>query len=276
VFAIGIAKHAFGGLGNNIWNPALVARAFVLAAWPALTILGASWPGPGADATPFVYDLNGPAAVTGPSPLTDIEVPKKLDGEDAEPLTEEGAVEHWREKRRESLLTSTGQDPSEESSSVGKGYLRLFLGLRNGSLGETCGILLILGGLFLMWRGYVNWRVPFFFILSTLVLGWVLPEKIRWAGDTTFSDWFSGDPLRHLLSGGLLIGAFYMATDMVTSPVSNKGAIIFAVGCGVLTALIRLYGGYPEGVCYSIILMNTAVPLIDRHTRPRTYGEVLE
>jgi len=88
--------------------------------------------------------------------------------------------------------------------------------------------------------------------------------------------WFTGDMLRQLLGGGLLIGALFMATDMVTSPVSNKGAIIFAVGCGVLTALIRLMGGYPEGVSYSIILMNTAVPLIDRHTRPRTFGEASE
>ncbi len=101
--------------------------------------------------------------------------------------------------------------------------------------------------------------------------------KIRLAdGSTGWSDWLNGDILRHLLGGGLLIGAFFMATDMVTSPVSNKGAIIFATGCGVIAVMIRLFGGYPEGVSYAIILMNTAVPLIDRHTRPRTYGEVEE
>jgi electron transport complex protein RnfD len=138
------------------------------------------------------------------------------------------------------------------------------------------GLLLVVGGIVLIVLGYVNWRVPFFYILTTLVLCWVLPEKIRlMGGETAFGSWLSGDPLRHLLGGGLLIGAFFMATDMVTSPVTNKGAIIFAVGCGVLTAAIRVIGlGYPEGVSYSIILMNTAVPLIDRHTRPRTYGEV--
>ena len=150
-------------------------------------------------------------------------------------------------------------------------------GTQNGCLGETAGLLLILGGLFLLWRGLINWRVPFFFMLSAVLLAWILPEKIRLEGGASgFSAWFSGDPWRHLLGGGLLIGAFFMATDMVTSPVTNKGAIIFAVGCGVLTAVIRVVGGYPEGVSYSIILMNTAVPLIDRHTRPRTVGEASE
>jgi electron transport complex protein RnfD len=80
--------------------------------------------------------------------------------------------------------------------------------------------------------------------------------------------------VQHLFGGGLMLGAFFMATDMVTSPVTNRGLVIFAVGCGLITAIIRLYGGYPEGVCYSIILMNTAVPLIDRYTRPRIYGAV--
>jgi electron transport complex protein RnfD len=273
-FAIGIAKHTFGGLGNNIWNPALVARAFVLAAWPAFTILGASWPRPGPEATPVTFDLNGAAAITAPSPLTDPEVPKKRGPDAVAEMTKAEALTYWEDAVETNLLVATGQDPADPEASRGQAYLMLLLGKRNGCLGETAGLLIILGGLILLWRGYINWRVPFFFILSALALGWVLPEKIRWAGGTLFSPWFSGDPLRHLLSGGLLLGAFFMATDMVTSPVSNKGAIIFAVGCGLLTALIRLYGGYPEGVCYSIILMNTAVPLIDRHTRPRTYGEV--
>ncbi len=258
VFAIGIAKHAFGGLGNNIWNPALVARAFVLAAWPAATILGAAWPRPGENATPFVYDLNSASvAVTAPSPLTDPEVAR---------------VEDWDAAVARNLRLSTGLPETASTASV---YLRLLFGGRNGCLGETAGLLLILGGLFLWFRGYINWRVPFWFILTALVLAFVLPEKVRLAGGGSgFTPWFAGDPLRHLLGGGLIIGAFFMATDMVTSPVTNKGLVIFAVGCGILTAVIRLVGGYPEGVSYSIILMNTAVPLIDRHTRPRTYGEV--
>jgi len=255
-FAISIAKHAFGGLGNNIWNPALVARAFVLAAWPAATILGSAWPLPGPEATPGLLDLSGEAAITAPSVLSDPEVV---------------SVEAWPAAIDANLRLATGLDAD---ATRGECYLRMLWGTQNGCLGETAGLLLILGGLFLLWRGYINWRVPFFFMLSAVVLAWILPEKIRLAGgETGFSEWFAGDPLRHLLGGGLLIGAFFMATDMVTSPITNRGAIIFAVGCGVLTAIIRLVGGYPEGVSYAIILMNTAVPLIDRHTRPRTFGE---
>jgi electron transport complex protein RnfD len=260
-FAIAIAKHAFGGLGQNIWNPALVARAFVLAAWPAVTILGANWPMPGPDATKVAYDLSGEAAITAPSPLTDPEAT---------------SVEEWEKARDRNLRLSAGLP---EDAPAGTAYLRLFLGMRNGCLGETAILLLVLGGVVLILLGHVNWRVPFFFILTALVLAWILPEKIRLVGEsagTGWSPWFSGDPLRQLLGGGLVIGAFFMATDMVTSPVTNRGMIIFAVGCGVLTAVIRLMGGYPEGVSYSIILMNTAVPLIDRHTRPRTFGEVRE
>lgn len=257
-FAIGIAKHAFGGLGNNIWNPALVARAFVLAAWPAATILGANWPLPGPDATKVVYDLDGKTAITAPSPLTDPEV------RDAS---------EWPAAVEKQLFLSTGLDPEKDTK--GRAYLNLFLGMRNGCIGETMGLLLVAGGIVLLLMGYINWRVPVFFIGTALLVAFVLPEKIRlMGGETAWSGWFQGDLLRHLLGGGLLIGAFFMATDMVTSPVTNKGAVIFAAGCGVIAALIRLVGGYPEGVSYAIILMNTAVPLIDRHTRPRTYGEV--
>ena len=104
---------------------------------------------------------------------------------------------------------------------------------------------------------------------AVALLGWALPVSVRgrWL-------WFAGDPLFHLLSGGLLLGAFFMATDMVTSPITKSGMVVFGLGCGVLTAVVRLYGGYPEGVCYSILLMNTAVPLIDRAIKPRKLGAV--
>jgi electron transport complex protein RnfD len=255
-FAIAIAKHTFGGLGNNIWNPALVARAAVLLAWPAATILGTSWPLPGENATPGLYDLSGEAAVTAPSVLSDPEVK---------------TVEEWEGAVDAQLRAATGLPQTASKTDC---YLRMLWGTQNGCMGETAGLLLILGGVFLIFRGMVNWRVPVFFIGSCLLVAFILPEKIRLAGgEIGWSAWLSGDLLRQLLGGGLLIGAFFMATDMVTSPITNKGAIIFAVGCGVLTAVIRLVGGYPEGVSYSIILMNTAVPLIDRHTRPKTFGE---
>ena len=141
-------------------------------------------------------------------------------------------------------------------------YQSMFLGTRNGSLGETSTVLLLLGGLYLLWKGYVNWVVPAVMILTVAILTWV-------CGPTGF---FTGDPLFHVMAGGLMLGAFFMATDMVTVPMTVKGQIIFAAGAGALTVLIRLVGGYPEGVCYSLLLMNAVTPLIDRLVKPRMFG----
>ncbi len=138
---------------------------------------------------------------------------------------------------------------------------RLFLGSTGGCLGETSAALIILGGLYLLYQNYIDWRIPVGYLGTVALL-------------TTFAG--SRGPLYHLLAGGLMIGAFFMATDMVTTPVTKRGRWIFAVGCGVLTVLIRVVGGYPEGVMYSILLMNMGVPLIDRYTHPRMYGEVTE
>lgn len=141
-------------------------------------------------------------------------------------------------------------------------YESLFLGTRNGSLGETSTILLLLGGLYLIWKGYVNWVVPAVMILTVAILTWICgPAGL-----------FTGDPLFHVMAGGLMLGAFFMATDMVTIPMTVKGQIIFAVGAGAITVLIRLAGGYPEGVCYSLLLMNAVTPLIDRGIKPRIFG----
>lgn len=141
-------------------------------------------------------------------------------------------------------------------------YQALLIGNRNGSIGETSTILLALGGLFLIYKKYVNWQIPVVMIGSVGLLTWIF-------GPAGF---FSGDPLLHMMSGGLVIGAFFMATDMVTIPITRKGQIIFALGCGLLTVLIRLKGGYPEGVCYSILLMNSVTPLIDRLCPPVKFG----
>ena len=141
-------------------------------------------------------------------------------------------------------------------------YLHMFLGTRNGSLGETSTLLLLLGGLYLIWRGYVNWVVPAVMILTVGVLTWIFgPAGL-----------FTGDPVFHMMAGGLIIGAFFMATDMVTIPMTVKGQILFAAGAGAITVLIRLVGGYPEGVCYSLLLMNAVTPLIDRFIRPEIFG----
>lgn len=141
-------------------------------------------------------------------------------------------------------------------------YVNMLLGTRNGSLGETSTLLLAIGGLYLIYRGYVNWVVPAAMIATVAVLTWIFgPAGL-----------FTGDPLFHVMAGGLMLGAFFMATDMVTIPMTVQGQIIFAVGAGAITVLIRLVGGYPEGVCYSLLLMNAVTPLIDRLVKPEIFG----
>lgn len=140
----------------------------------------------------------------------------------------------------------------------------LLLGYRAGSLGETSVIALLLGGIYLIWRRVIDWRIPASFIATAGVMAWIFGGKTP----------FTGDPLLHVLSGGLILGAFFMATDYVTSPVTPRGRIIFGIGCGVITMMIRFWGGYPEGVCYSILIMNVVTPLIDKFTAPRIFGEV--
>ncbi|MBT3182419.1 MAG: RnfABCDGE type electron transport complex subunit D [Deltaproteobacteria bacterium] len=237
-FAIGIAKHAFGGLGCNIWNPALAGRAFLLAAYSS-NIVMTKWPILG---TPFTGNV-AIDAVTKATPLA---------------------------------VLKTAPLAFFKSYSL----MELFLGRIAGSMGEMSALVLIIGGLFLIFKGYINWRLPLGFILTVAVLTVLLPVRdshgefiVLWRHlDTVGFNQIIGISLAQVLSGGLMLGAFFMATDMVTSPLSGRGQLIFGIGCGVLTAIIRLYGGYPEGVCYSILIMNTAVWLIDKHTVPRFFG----
>jgi len=123
---------------------------------------------------------------------------------------------------------------------------------------------LLIGAAYLLLRRIISWQIPVSYIGTVALITWILGGK----------GLFGGMPLFHILSGGLVLGAFFMATDMVTSPITGKGKLLFGVGCGILTSIIRLYGGYPEGVSYSILIMNVTVPLIDRYTRPRKLGEV--
>lgn len=145
------------------------------------------------------------------------------------------------------------------------GFTNYLIGNMSGSIGEISAIALLLGGFYLLWKRIITWHIPGTFIGTVLVIGsifWVIsPEKYP-------------NPLFHLLTGGLLLGALFMATDMVTSPVTDRGMLIFGFGCGLLTVLIRLFGGYPEGVSFAILLMNAATPLIDRFCRPKIYGQV--
>ena len=141
-------------------------------------------------------------------------------------------------------------------------YKAMFLGNRNGSIGETSTVLLLLGGLYLLYKGYINLEVPVCMIGTVGLLTWIFAP----------TGFFTGDPLFNMMAGGLVIGAFFMATDMVTIPITRKGQIIFAIGAGMITSLIRLKGGYPEGVCYSLLLMNSITPLIDRFVQPKKFG----
>ncbi len=214
-FAIAICKLAFGGLGRNIFNPALAARAFLLASWPQQMT---------SFVKPFAVD-----GVTQATPLMMFNEAKVI-----------------------------------KLSQLNLTYIDLLLGNRGGCLGEVCVIALILGALFLLARGIIRAYIPFSFILTTGVFSWVFG----------YSGLFKGDFLFSILSGGIILGAFFMATDYVTSPVSRNGQIVFGIGCGLLTFIIRKFTGYPEGVSYSILIMNAAVPLIDRHIRPRIYGKI--
>jgi len=205
VVSIVLGKMLFGGLGHNIFNPALVGRAFVQASWPVAI-------------TTFVLD-----GQAGPTMLDAMK--RGLDG----------------------TLIATGNP-----------YMNALLGKMGGTIGETSALALLLGGAYLIYRGQVNWKVPAV-IIGTVGIGAFL---------------FGGDPIMHMLSGGLFLGAFFMATDMVTSPYTEKGQMIFAFGIGVLVTLIRFKGGYPEGVAYSILIMNGVVPLINKYTKPKMFGGV--
>ncbi|AYO31024.1 RnfABCDGE type electron transport complex subunit D [Biomaibacter acetigenes] len=155
---------------------------------------------------------------------------------------------------------TTGATPLQimKMQGVSTDYVKLFLGNIGGSLGETSALMIILGGLYLLYKGYIEWRIPGFYLGAVAILSVILGR----------------DPIFELLSGGLMLGAFFMATDMVTSPISRLGKIIFGIGAGIFTVIIRFYGGYPEGVSFSILLMNAFTPVINRYTVPRIYGEV--
>lgn len=213
-FAIAICKQAFGGLGCNIFNPALGGRAFLLLSFPKYMVR-------------FIAPFGSADSVTSATPLV---------------LLKEGNL--------------------QSISQIGLSYMDLFLGRRSGSLGEVCIVLLLLGALFLLILRVISWHVPLSFILTLGITSWL------WSG----KNFACGDWLFAILSGGVILGAFFMATDYVSSPLTRKAQLIFGFGCGLITFVIRKWGGYPEGVCFSILIMNATVPLLDRFFPPRVYG----
>ncbi|MEO0071151.1 MAG: RnfABCDGE type electron transport complex subunit D [candidate division WOR-3 bacterium] len=240
-FAMIVVKQFFGGLGHNFINPALGARAFLVASWP--TQMTTTWLAPRGGTTPGLLPeilKLYPDAVSSATPLSLLKQGGKLLPPNFVPQKLYQDLQSW------SVIKN------------------LFLGNTGGCLGETSALLLLIGGIFLLLTKVIDWRIPLSYLLTVLILITVLPgHKSNLLNYILF----------HLLSGGLILGAFYMATDYVTSPLTHKGRIIFGIGCGVFTTLIRLWGGYSEGVCYSILLMNVATPLIDRLTPPRLFGK---
>jgi electron transport complex protein RnfD len=226
-FAIGFGKHLFGGLGYNVFNPALIGRAFLQAAFPvAIT----TWP---AQQTSW-WALRGDNF--------------------ALPLMQARAAD---------AITAATPLGLMKFEHRGTALLDLVLGTTGGSLGETAGLLILLCGGYLAWRGYLNWRIPAS-ILATVALFATLLHAIDAAR-------YAAAPFM-LFSGGLMLGAVFMATDMVTAPVTNRGRWLFGVGIGVVVVVIRTWGGLPEGVMYAILLMNGLVPFINRATQPRPFG----
>ncbi len=243
-FAIAVVKELFGGLGFNIWNPALAARAFLLASWPTSMISSGDFPAPRAG-TLSGLNLESISQATPLQFVKNVIAPLLQNPSEAAPAQLEAT--------RTALERMQGLDYT----------LSLFWGKVGGVIGETSVALLLIGALYLLVKGYIDWRVPAGYVGTVALLAWVF------AGPEGY---FTGNVMLHVCSGGLILGAFFMATDMVTSPVTRKGKWIFAVGCGVLTLLIRVKGGYPEGVSYAILLMNTVTPLIDSYTKPKIYG----
>ena len=221
-FAIIVVKMVFGGIGNNFVNPALAARAFLLASFPVAMTL---WTRTGVN---WVSSGNIDAYTT------------------ATPLS----------------FLKAGSNGVSSLADSGISISNMLIGNIGGCIGETSAVLIILGGLYLMYKGIINYVIPTFYLCTVAILMFIL-------GGFNFTF-----VIYELLAGGLMLGAFFMLTDYTTSPMTKKGQIIYAVLAGLITTVIRLYGGYPEGVSYSILLVNIMTPLIDKYTKTKVFGEV--
>ncbi len=225
LFAIGIAKMSFGGLGNNPFNPAIVGRIFLLISFP---VQMTTWPKP-TGFHPVTAD-----AVTGATPLG---------------IINEGL------RNGETISQLMDKVPSN---------LHMFFGYMGGSMGEISALAIIIGGIYLLWKRIISWHIPVSILVSMFIFTGILwlirPEQFT-------------DPVFQLLTGGVLLGAVFMATDYVTSPMSHKGMIIYGIGIGVMTVLIRNWGAFPEGVSFAILTMNAFTPLINMFIKPSRFGK---
>ncbi len=225
LFAIGVGKMTYGGLGNNPFNPALVGRVFLLISFP---VQMTSWP------LPLVSRLQYTDAVTGATPLG---------------MLKEAV------RNGETVPDVMNQLPD---------HMQLFLGQMGGSLGEVSAVALLLGFAWLLYKKIITWHIPVFMAGTIYIFTGIL-----WLIDPSKN----ASPLFHILTGGILLGAIYMATDLVTSPMTKPGMILFAIGIGIITVVIRVFGAYPEGVSFAILIMNAFVPLINKYIKPARFGK---
>lgn len=224
--AIVITKMAFGGIGKNLFNPALAGRVFLFISFPAQM---STW------IKPHLFDFMSTDVTTS---ATTLNILKHIDASTS----------------ATKLMQQLDKLPD---------YGDMLLGYTGGSMGEVSAVALLAGFFYLLYRRVITWHIPVYYIGTFFIL-----IGIEWL----YTGAAAAEPVSHLLSGGLLLGAFFMATDYTTSPMSEKGKAIFAVGCGILTFVIRRYSSYPEGVSFAILIMNAFVPLIDKYFRPRIFG----
>jgi electron transport complex protein RnfD len=234
VFAIPLAKHAFGGLGQNVFNPAMVARVALLVSFPVQMTLFVAPASIGfADALHVTFGAGTLDSMSSASALGFI---------------------------KNELARGV---PVAESLTKAPGLMDLAWGAKPGSMGETSVYLVLAGGLFLLWKRIISWHIPVTVIGTVFLMGTVF----NMVDPARFSP-----GLFHVLSGATFLGAFFIATDYVTSPVSKQGQLIFGIGIGLLTWVIRTFAGYPEGMAFAVLLMNSLTPIIDQHFRPRAFG----
>ncbi len=228
IVAIGITKMAFGGLGNNLFNPALAGRVFLLISFPTYMT---QWPVPGTSWWSYTD------AETGATLLSK--------------LKEEGS--QWIEQVN---------------------IPDLWIGNQGGSLGEVGAIALLIGFAFLLYRRIISWHIPVSILATVFLFSFALGLGEELSTPQTTNAWQHAFDfaLIQLLSGGLLLGAIYMATDYVTSPMTSRGMIVYGISIGILTVVIRQWGGYPEGVSFAILIMNAFTPLINNYIKPKRFG----
>ncbi len=244
-FAMVLTKHVFGGIGQNLFNPAMLARVALLVSFP---IEMTTWFAP----QPLFSS-------TSPGPLESLTI-TFVGLIDVDGLSGASILGHIRtELTRDHTVTQALATGPYQPLGAAFGY-------SPGSLGETSELLLLAGGIWLLWKRIITWPIPVTMILAVAMLATVFhlinPERYA-------------DPMLHVLSGSLILGAFFIATDLVTSPVTVTGQLLFGAGCGILVYVIRTWGGYPEGVAFAVVIMNALTPVIDHYIRPRIYGRTV-